>query len=79
LAKIISVRDTHVGNTWFGVYLKGKRYITTKKKFPSKKLPNTEKMGYPVLNSITAKNGKFYNSITKKMTFIIGKRTKNRI
>jgi hypothetical protein len=23
LAKIISFRGTHVGNTWFGVYLKG--------------------------------------------------------
>ena len=23
LAKIISRRGTHVGNTWFGVYLKG--------------------------------------------------------
>jgi hypothetical protein len=23
LAKIISLRGTHVGNTWFGVYLKG--------------------------------------------------------
>jgi hypothetical protein len=34
---------------------------------------------YPLLNCITAKIGNFYNSITIKMTSIIGKRTKNRI
>ena len=46
LAKIISFRSTHLGNTWFMVYLKDiYRYIATKKTSEAKNLPDTEKTG----------------------------------
>ena len=44
LAKIISFRGTHVGNTWF--ISKTYRYIATKKSSQVKNLPDTEKTGY---------------------------------
>ena len=61
------------------------RYIGTslpKKSSQAKSCPIPRKWvinDYPLLNCITAKIGKFYNSITIKMTSIIGKRTKTRI
>jgi hypothetical protein len=53
------------------------------KKFPSKKtcpLPRKWAFNdYPLLNCITAKKWEILYSITIKMTWIIGKRTKTRI
>ena len=60
LVKIISLRGTNVGSTWFVVYLKGIIGTLLRKKFPSKKtcpLPRKWVINdYPLLNCITAKN-----------------------
>jgi hypothetical protein len=53
LAKIISLRGTHVGSTWFVVYLKGIIGTLLPKKVPKQKnLPIAEKMGGQWLSSI---------------------------
>ena len=52
LAKIISFRGTHVGNTWLWFIWKTYRYIATKKNSQAKNLPGTEKTGDFLLSSI---------------------------
>ena len=91
---LLNFRPWAVGQNYFaswhpcGKYLVWglfERYIGTslpKKSSQAKSCPIPRKWvinDYPLLNCITAKIGKFYNSITIKMTSIIGKRTKTRI
>ena len=52
LAKIISFRGTHVGNTWFMVYLKDIQVYCYQKSSQAKNLPDTEKTGDFLLSSI---------------------------
>ena len=69
LAKIISLRGTNVGSTWFVVYLKGIIGTLPPKKFPSKKtcpLPRKWAFNdYPLLNCITAKKWLAYRKTYK--------------
>ena len=82
LAKIISFRGTHLGNTWFAVYMKDIQVYCYQKSSKQKTCQILRKRvicDYRLLNCITAKKFESLNSTITKTTCIMRKSTKNHI